>query len=179
MKEETRCKMVEETKNILKDIDEKNKVTKRIMELEKDPNVVEYIKLNRLPKTIYHLDKRNKKDIIKSIYNRFIPEIDVIDTNNIYCYLGAYRCNDFGEEIITTKEKADYFIFQNIENNYYITIEPQDLESFMNEHYILNPNNNFDNKQLYAIQDEFFTETVINGQENAVKKLNKQYHFKN
>ncbi len=183
MKEELLKEIREEVKGIKEKMEEHNADIKRVKELEKDPHVKEYITLmrkldNNVKKTEY-----SEAEIIASIYRKYISQIEDIDTNEIYVYLGTYTSSSeidivHGANDIRVRyddPSADYRIYWNIEQSFAENIFLPQCKEFEETHVILNPSGYFKREAFYKIQQEFFVKAAQVNQKAAAKSLLKKY----
>lgn len=169
---------------------EKNR-TKKLNELQKEKNVIEYLKLKGLKEEI-----KNTCDewyFIKKI----LREYKIKETNNIYvltgtyftdCYINYQETDYYEKEVPFDSENAEYRIYKNIENETckkaYLSEEffgyPQILvNEFEQNNIVLNPYNSNKNEEIYEqIRKDFFTETLNKGQVKAKKIVIKKYSNK-
>lgn len=169
---------------------EKNR-TKKLNELLKDKNVIEYLNIKGIKEEI--------KDICDDWYfiKNILKEYKIKETNNIYvligtyytdCYINYQDTQYYEKEVPFDCEYAEYRIYKNIENEIckkaYLSEEffgyPKILvNEFEQNNIILNPYNSNKNNEIYEqIKKDFFTETMKNGQTKAKKILIKKYSNK-
>lgn len=169
---------------------EKNR-TKKLNELLKDKNVIEYLNIKGITEEI--------KDICDDWYfiKNILKEYKIKETNNIYVLIGTYITDSYinyqetdyyEKEVPFDSEDAEYRLYKNIENGLirkaYLSEEffgyPKILvNEFEQNNIILNPYNSNKNNEIYEqIKKDFFTEIINQGQVKAKKILIKKYSNK-
>lgn len=139
-----------------------NKKRNRLIELEKDEKVKEYLKLREIGKSNikeYKIDE--DKVIMDMFFNEFLDEND--ETNNIY-YETDYAESD-------SKNKDRYmFLYTDIENGKKEFVNVDNVAEFENTHNVLETEVGYN-----KVQEEFIIDAVKNNQEDAVKRIIKKY----
>lgn len=182
MKEETRNSIIEELKSKKSRILEHNRKVDRILELNKDPNVAEWISLRQ---ELDNFDKINVSDdeLIRSNYSNYLYGIDKEDTNKIYVYLGTYKYSNSSDgirgydsdiSVDYNSLDADYRIFNDIElrDCDSIIVPIEDCEDFEKDNRIiyLKQGDRYLGR-FYALQRDFFTDVIKYGQDTAVTRV--------
>lgn len=169
LKQELQSRKIENRKH--------NTKIKRIKELEKDPNVREYINLIKILEDDLNLINISDKKLILSYYPFYLSEIGKDDTNKIYVYLGTFEYNNeidivHGSRDFRVKEDsedADYKVYRNIESDYSIDIPIEKCEEFEKNNIIIRPETYLNGREYYKIIDEFFINAIKTNQESAKK----------
>lgn len=184
MKQELLNLLKEELQSIKKENEEHNKMIKRIKELQKNPDVIEYLKLINLLDGDLKEIKSSDKEIITSFYHHYLSKIEKEDTNNIYVYLGTYKNNDEIDvvhgstdfRVNYNSKDANYRIYKNIEYPYVQSIPISMCDEFEKNHIVIKPKSYFKEREYYEIQKDFFTHAIKTNQESAKKMILKKYN---
>ncbi len=184
MKHELLLFLKEELKSIKQENEEYNQRIKRIKELQKDPNVIEYLKLINLVNNDLKQIKTSDKEIILTYYHHYLHKIQKEDTNDIYVYLGTYKNNEEVDIIHGSSDfrvnynssEADYRIYKNIEYPYGERIAINMCDEFEKNHIVLKPKSYFKEREYYEIQKDFFAHAIKTNQESAKKMILKKYN---
>lgn len=161
-----------------------NKKVKRIRKLQKDAKVKEYMQLTDFSYDDLKLIKVTDSEIIDSFYRRHLYKIKENETNGLYVYLGTYQ-NSHEIDIVHggndirvnyDSKKADYRIYQDIEQSFSEIIHISKCEQFEKDHTIINPKMYLGKNTFYDIQKEFFVRAVKVNQESAKKLVLKKYN---
>lgn len=184
MKQELLLFLKEELQSIKHENEEINKRIKRIKELQKDPNIIEYLKLINLVDNDLKQIKISDKEIILTYYHHYLNKIKKEDTNNIYVYLGTYKINEEIDIVHGSSDfrvnydspSADYRIYKNIEYPYGETVPINKCDEFEKNHVIIKPKTYFKEKEYYEIQKDFFVHAIKTNQESAKKMILKKYN---
>lgn len=183
MKQELLLFLKEELKSIKQENEEYNQRIKRIKELQKDPNVIEYLKLINLVESDLKQIKTSDKEIIFSYYHHYLHKIQKENTNDIYVYLGTYKNNEEVDIIHGSSDfrvnynssEADYRIYKNIEYPYGERIPINMCNEFEKNHIVIKPKSYFKEREYYEIQKDFFVHAIKKDQETAKKLILKKY----
>lgn len=176
----------EELITLQNSVRDEQKKRKRNNELIKNELVQEFIKIHRLGIADESLD-------IESILKYVLKHFEIQETNHIYVLTKVYetRIEDYFEnfeyECIVDFDSihATHKEYKDIENCESVKayIDPKNAKitgfyskDFEEKYIVLNPNNNKDNNNDYdKVRKEFLLNSLIEGQENAIKKLLKKY----
>lgn len=183
MKEELLTQLKQELQNRKIENQEHNTKIKRMKELEKNPNVKEYINLIKILEDDLNLINISDKKLILSYYSYYLREIREDDTNKIYVYLGTFEYNNeidivHGSRDFRVKddsEDADYKVYRNIESDYSMDIPIEKCEEFEKNNIIIRPKTYLNGKEYYNIRDDFFIKAIKTNQEIAKKMILKKY----
>ena len=183
MKEELLQQMKEELEERKKEIALHNEKAKRIKELLKDPKVKEYIKLMNLGTPMLKQIKKTDEEIISSFYSKYTYRIKENETNKIFVYLGTYKyskdydiCHYTPDiQVDYDSDKADYRLYQDLEDSSSKLIPIKQCEQFEKENIIIIPNTRYRRKEYYDIRQEFFIKAIKKDQESAKKLVLKKY----
>ena len=187
MKEETLKKIKEEVEELRKKNEEINKKNERILELESDSRVKEYLRLRGIRKLkLASPLKEDVKSLVNKVYYRYTYSINEEDTNKIYVYLGTYK-DSLDSDIVHGSNrmkvhyndpKSEYRIFQDIELDSQIILPISKCEEFERTHKIIYIEGYSLWAKFYQMQIEFFTNAVIYGEKEACKLLLRKYNSK-
>lgn len=183
MKEELLIELKQELQNRKIENQEHNAKIKRMKELEKDPNVKEYINLIKILEDDLNLINISDKKLILSYYSWYLNKIKDSETNKIYVYLGTFKYNDeidivHGSRDFRVKDDykdADYKIYRNIESDRNVDIPIGKCEEFEKNNIIIKPKTYLNGKEYYNIRDDFFVASIKTNQESAKKLILKKY----
>lgn len=188
MKEEILIRIREDLKREKEKNREYNEKIRRIKELKKDDKVKEYIQLLEDVYDDLKPIKTTDKEIISRLFDsRYLNKIKENETNEIYVYLGTFKCGDndiihysHDTQVERNDANADYREYWNIEQKYSKFIPISKSNYFESTHTIINLNNVFHTKRFnenkyYEIRNEFINTAVKTSQNNAVKRLLKKY----
>lgn len=185
MKEETLNEIRREVQELKRKNEEINRKNRRIQELERDSKVREYLRLRGIKeqKIKEHLET-DEESLVKKVYYRYLHSINENDTNKIYAYLGTYKSShetdiEHGSNDIRVDyldPKAEYRIFQDIEQDTQITIPISKCIDFESTHKIIYLEGYRLWGKYYNIQKEFFTASVKSNQEKACELILRKYN---
>lgn len=183
MKEELLQELREALEKEKLKIDNHNKLVKRIMELEKDSKVKEYLELTNLGGFDLKLVEKSDKEIIISLYRHYLRKIEKNETNGIFVYLGTYQRSSEtdivhgGHDIRLSYDNpyAEFREYWDIEYAFGKTIPISRCGEFEKNHIVINPVTYLKEVAYYDIQEEFFTEAIKNNQESAKKMILEKY----
>lgn len=158
---------------------EHNEKIKRLLELEQNQNVREYINLNALLGKNRQLLEPTEKDIILSVYRDSILENKQIKTNEIYLCFGTFDGfkNANGEYYISSNVPYDKSIlcrvYRNIEYGKDELIMPlNEGILFEKSHKVIFAKSNYFNaEEYYKVQSLFLSVALTEGQEESVKRI--------
>ena len=162
MKEETLQKVKKLYEGTNKKIREKNKNNEKILALQEEKVVTEYLELRGLKKI-----KKIPEIKISEIYQCYINQVKAENTNHIYIYAGYYDVEGVYSYInIETGEVLE--VYDNFEfelmNNIIHLDEDLSFETIHDEYYPI-------------IQEDFLLEAIKNGQ-NYAKRYVMEYNKK-
>ncbi len=178
MKEIEFKKLKEEYNELIKDRDKLKTIKDRMAELEKMPEIQEYIKLSSQVNMYTHgyisdFEKRTNPEIISEI----VASGKITPTSDIYYYLGSSMKYDDGyTEIVDEKrDDAEYYKFCNIEEKYdagSVSVIPSKLETFKANHIVVFPTVLHDCRLSYTLaKNEFFNIYFNEGYLEATAKF--------
>ena len=154
------------------------KIISRKQELENDPKVQEYLKLNNMiiNSKCEQKIKQSNDEIIESIFNKY--KYSIRETNNIYVYLGTFVVSNEYDIVHRPSDirvsyddpKAQFRIYINLENNIEEIIKINDCDKFEEENNIIFPITYNKRNYHYELQKEFSKDIIIDGQERACER---------
>ena len=144
---------------------------KRLQELEKIPEVQEYIRLKESVKQ--HTREKTPEEIINDICLK-IHIKDHKDTNGIYYCLGTFKRVNYEEVKVPYDDPtAEYRVYVNIET--WSDVVKRDIKNcseFETTHPVIISNPQNEGETEYStIQKEFFLTSIKETQEVALKRL--------
>ena len=183
MKEELLTKLKQKLQDRKIENQEHNTKVKRMKELEKDPNVKEYINLIKILEDDLNLINISDKKLILSYYSCYLHEIKKEDTNGIYVYLGTFEYNNEIDIVHGSRDyrvsedskNADYKVYRNVESDYSIDIPIDKCEEFEKNNIIIRPKTYLNGEEYYKIRDDFFVVAIKTNQESVKKLILKKY----
>ncbi len=185
MKEETLNEIRREVKELKRKNEEINRKSRRIQELEQDIKVREYLRLRGVKEIRIkeHLET-DEDTLVTKVYYKHLRNINENDTNKIYAYLGTYKSSyetdiEHGSSDIRVDyldPKAEYRIFQDLEQDTQITIPISKCIEFESTHKIIYLKGYRLWGKYYNIQKEFFTVSVKSNQEKASELILRKYN---
>lgn len=134
------------------------------------------------------LPEKTEEDIIKSIYQKHIGEIEEEDTNEIYYYDGTYKyvydswIESYGlgpiEELVDRDDpEANFRRYSNIEGIYSYTFGLKEADEFEKTHTVIyTAEADKEDGSLYRITDDFVITAVKESQEKAKSLVLKKYN---
>lgn len=185
MKEETLNEIRREVKELKRKNEEINRKNRRILELEQDIRVREYLRLREIKslRLKEHLET-DEESLIEKVYYKAIRSINESDTNKIYVYLGTYKSsyetdiehgnNDIRVDYNDTS--AEYRMFQDIELDNQIILPIGKCKEFESSNKIIYLSGYRLWGKYYNIQKEFFVNAVKSNQEEACKLILRKYN---
>ena len=179
MKNETLEKIKKDFEYKRTETDNFNEKVKRIAELEKDPRVKEYSELLKSIIGVPRIISLSDDDICGLAFRQHAAEIMPCDTNGIYVYMGAFRCNPSKNGIEVREygdmSLADYKKYWDIELGTVTYVDLNKSEQFENEHFIIFSNGENESNVFRMVQDEFIKEAIEHDQTSALKLIYKKY----
>lgn len=124
--------------------------------------------------------EKNEFDVIMSVYRKYHSNINEVDTNGIYVYVGTYMPSGYSSleiengypfemEVDMNDSRATHRRYWNIEGIWAKTIDIEDCMEFEKTHIVIYANN------FYEVQKDFVITAVKDNQEKAVNRLIKKY----
>lgn len=153
---------------------EKNRlelVKKRLLRLEKDPKVQEYISLVEFINSARWVLESEESMAFDSFHE--IAK-STKNSNNVLVYLGSYKQDD---DSLTDIECADYLIYEDLEQFKSYNVEPHARLEFEKDHkviYLENKNISCYKEyliELYKLRSKIFKELLTRPQEEVVEEI--------
>ena len=122
------------------------------------------------------LPEKTEHEVIMSIYKKYIGDIKVKDTNEIYVYYGTYMKLDltpeeiedgypFEQEVEKNDPRATHRYYGNLECLWTETVPIDECLEFENTHIVLYA------EDFYEVEKEFIMTAVKENQEKALSKV--------
>ena len=182
MKNETLEKIKKDFEYKRTETDNFNEKVKRIAELEKDPRVKEYSELLKSIIGVPRIISLSDDDICGLAFRQHAAEIMPCDTNGIYVYMGAFRCNPSKNGIEVREygdmSLADYKKYWDIELGTATYVDIKKSEQFEREHFVIFANEQDESYLFRDVQNEFINEAVHKDQHAALKLIYSKYSSK-
>lgn len=168
MKEQELEKIREEYKKITKSKERLLELKEEISLLEQDPNVVKYLQLIEfynifLKRNQENLHIRSNEDLLIDV----IVNNPITKTNNIYVDMGIFSL----ENGKLCRKYRNIELLSN-QQDYEVMVMKDEIKLFENENIIINlPLEKRDDKNYLKIKEQFYIDSINEGQENAIKKI--------
>lgn len=159
--------------------DEVDSLNEAIELYEQHPVVTKYLNLKRKLKKITKSHSKVGALGDEGLLEYIVSSIGIINTNNIYVYMGTYQQNDN----ITEENPCDFIVSYddpNADYRLYINIESPDDErkiictlqtDFEEQNIVLYPSEGINSTTyFYEIRNMYFKTAINEGQENAIEK---------
>ena len=165
-----------------KDYDKKKIIIDEIINLKKklDNKILELMDLG-IDASLYDAVHNNKDEKIINIelYKNSLPKLRESDTNGIYVYLGTYKYNNYDydghfmnvEQVDRNNRKADFRLYQNIEQKSQLTLAITSANTFEESHYVIYPINTDNNVAFRNILEKFIDGLINDYQDDVVNEL--------
>lgn len=122
---------------------------------------------------------KNDDDIIIELYKNTLPKLRESDTEGIYVYLGTYEYIHYDvdggfltvEQVDRDDKKADFRVYQNIEQKSSLTLAISSAVTFEENHTIIYPINTKDNTALNNIIIKYVDGITNNKHDEIVDEL--------
>lgn len=157
-------------------------ILKKIEELEQNEIVKEYLNLTEQINTVDYsqIIAQNKDDLLESAFRKHSNLIK--ETNGIYVCLGTFMMDNICDiehgpsdyRVRRNDPKAEYRVYQDLENYNTKQIPIKQCEEFENTHTVIIPKTILTEKYYYELQREFLKNAVKYGQEKACQKVLKK-----
>ena len=165
-----------------KDFEQKKKIIDEITQLKKqlEEKILELMDLG-IDASLYDAVHNNKDEsiITLELYKNTLPKLRESDTNGIYVYLGTYKYNKYDydghfmtvEQVDRNDKKADFRLYQNIEQKSQLTLAITSANTFEENHDVIYPINTDNNVAFRNIMEKFIDGLVNDYQEDVVNEL--------
>lgn len=174
-------KIKEEYENLIETKRKMKYLLERKGKLERDPKVIEYIKLIGLIKpndaNIFKIIEHMSN---KKVLSMAISRVNIENSNNIYICLGTYETAydlDFDlckQEFIVDydSKNAEYSRFVELETSKVVDVPIEKRNQFEEENIILLPPENMNSVEFYTItKEKFFDDALTYGNDIALKRI--------
>ena len=153
---------------IKKDSQKSLELKEKMSMLEQDSNVVKYLQFaeiyNRfIKKNQKNLRVRSNEDLLIDV----IVNNPITKTNNIYVDMGIFSL----ENGKLCRKYRNIELLSN-QQDYEVMVMKDEIKLFENENIIINlPIKKRDDKNYLKIKEQFYIDSINEGQENAIKKI--------
>ena len=162
---------------ILKEKQQLENIKNRIIELEQDSNVREYINLVNL------INKENRPFNEESMAYEAFYDISKKTkySNQIFVYMGAYQISVYNMTQLVYEKDADYISYEDLETGLRCNIDPCEKSKFENNHKVIYLNKSIINPMtcsgdyykegITKLRGMFFKRLLNQTQDEIIKQL--------
>lgn len=159
---------------------EYKQMRQRILELEQNPIVQEYLNLVELVKEQSKNKRFEDHEMISNAFEELA--LNTNDSNNILVYMGAYKSNVLVPKLVEIKNdyNADYILYRDLETCRFFKVDIHNKKMFEKENNVIFlDDTNFSSHLDYfdgfgKLTSMFFKELLVKPQEEVVKQLVKK-----
>lgn len=168
MKEQELEKIREEYKKSTKSKERLLELKAKINMLEQDSNVVKYLQFVEfynifLKRNQENLRVRSNEDLLIDV----MVNNPITKTNNIYVDMGTFSL----ENGKLCRKYRNIELLSN-QPGYEVMVTKEEIKSFESEKIVINlPPKKGDDKNYLKIKEQFYIDSINEGQENAIKKI--------
>lgn len=155
--------------------EELNNMKKRLLELEENPVVKEYLDLSNF----INENEKSYKDL-NMIWDSFYQlSTRTKNSNNIFVYMGAYEYRLTSNDKLVNISQADYVLYKDIETGDVFKVIPYKSKEFEKTHTVIHLPIEKDKELCYKdefirLRRDFFRDLLEKPQDEVVNKLIKE-----
>ncbi len=143
------------------------------IELEKNPNVMLYLKVCGARPLSESITVDSREGLAVRAFHSFVGRIPYDETNGVFVYSGTYRVDANGYRRTNySSPSAEYRKYWDIEQEDPIYIQVEDCERFEQEHTILVGS-------MDSIRKTFIETSLAEGQAKALTLINTKFKHRN